>query len=591
MHLLQRMACGLVVAMIVGCGVSRTTSAASTFKMIGGQKASEASFMLGIIEGSGHRPFCGASLLAPGVALTSAHCVKNRSKALWVVGASDLEKGVNASLRHRVKTVEVHPNYDIDARRADLAVLTFDTKNIASAEWQPVSLDDSGAVYQSASVMGWGVRSNYGDLPSDETLVAEFPLIEISKCKALGSDYDQLDDTMICAGHLGYGQADTCHGDSGGPLYVNGADGKPRLLGVVSWGHDCSEADKPGIYTKVGSYRSWIESTMKAPTDGEIIASGEVMAHEVMRHCRDELQQKAIDWNGDHQLSLTGNLNAIAPFAKTDERPAANDSPTCNWTTSNGHTFWIYHNAMASDHLEHQKVLVKDAASGDFYLSTTDSSVRAELLCNADPVQKAEPILTMSDESLTVRFGGTLYRWGGNIPHRLMAHPVQPRVGPPLPPSQGCTVLDYSLMIIGHESELPSAGIIVRVSAPFLGAGEHEFVLPKYETPKAAEITFAKADGRHGVIELRNSTGRDIFGWQLECDKPLALDIEGANPGPDKSGLGPQKIHDFGLGSSVWHKFDKDQTFTTSYRTDEDFPLGQKVTCWINHIPLKVNER
>ena len=40
-----------------------------------------------------------------------------------------------------VKTVDVHPDYDFDTRRADIAVLTFDTKHIAPDAWQPISLD------------------------------------------------------------------------------------------------------------------------------------------------------------------------------------------------------------------------------------------------------------------------------------------------------------------------------------------------------------------------------------------------------------------------------------------------------------------
>lgn len=48
---------------------------------------------------------------------------------------------------------------------------------------------------------------------------------------------------------------DTCHGDSGGPLYDNKTN---TLLGITSWGKDCADTYYPGIYTYVPYYYDWI---------------------------------------------------------------------------------------------------------------------------------------------------------------------------------------------------------------------------------------------------------------------------------------------------------------------------------------------
>lgn len=62
---------------------------------------------------------------------------------------------------------------------------------------------------------------------------------------------------MFCAVPAAPGGADTCTGDSGGPvLWAEGGDA-PALVGLVSWGRGCG--GPAGVYTRLSAFAGWID--------------------------------------------------------------------------------------------------------------------------------------------------------------------------------------------------------------------------------------------------------------------------------------------------------------------------------------------
>jgi secreted trypsin-like serine protease len=161
-----------------------------------------------------------------------------------------------------VLRAHIHPRYDKpqDGYLAnDVAIWELGEPRLfgSSAQIQPIVMADTAlpSDYHMATVIGWGEtrRRDY----SDHLKQVNLPVWQWNDCvKEHGSG--DIHRGMLCAG--GRSHKDACHGDSGGPLIVRSADGRPILIGLVSWGLLCGVKGLPGVYTNVSYYLPWIQS-------------------------------------------------------------------------------------------------------------------------------------------------------------------------------------------------------------------------------------------------------------------------------------------------------------------------------------------
>ncbi|EOD16364.1 hypothetical protein EMIHUDRAFT_210744 [Emiliania huxleyi CCMP1516] len=235
---------------------------------------------------------CGAVLIASDVAITAAHCF-NWKPMTWsnaYYGAPNTASGsgwwlkVSAyNLREHdedgvpgahddhcdgwiaVETVTRHEYYVQATDENDIALL-FLKRPAPCAERQIVKLDyprSTPNFWQGVYgwVIGWGDRSTTSwrsDYPYRKHEVS-LPIMTNYEClEAYGNllkGAETISSGMICTGSI-HGK-DACGGDSGGPLVSPyPEDGKPLLIGIVSWGIGCGR--HPGVYTRVAYYRDWI---------------------------------------------------------------------------------------------------------------------------------------------------------------------------------------------------------------------------------------------------------------------------------------------------------------------------------------------
>ncbi|EYF06132.1 serine protease [Chondromyces apiculatus] len=192
---------------------------------------------------------CGAVFYNARTLITAAHCVKG-VRALVAYHGSLQQSG---SLIKSSSKIIIHEGYDSWTLDNDIALVHLSS---AAANVTPVSLPAQGSDPASGAlvwVAGWGATSQGG--PSSVNLMhVDVPIIGRTTCQSIyGSS--SVNNNMICAG-LAEGGKDTCQGDSGGPLVD---ETRSQLLGITSWGYGCGQQNRPGVYTRVGNYVSWIQ--------------------------------------------------------------------------------------------------------------------------------------------------------------------------------------------------------------------------------------------------------------------------------------------------------------------------------------------
>ncbi len=172
---------------------------------------------------------CTGTLIAPGVVLSAAHC--GAGHKAWIDGVGTF---------NIVETV-IHPDYVEGPWLNDLALhfLDFDVYTIDPA---PLALPALGE----AIVQGYGKTEDgtSGELREAVVTVDRF------------TTHHKI---LTAPG------PDACYGDSGGPLYQNGA-----LVGVVSSGVAGGDCGDGGLYTAPMAFVDWLtENGVSFDTLGE----------------------------------------------------------------------------------------------------------------------------------------------------------------------------------------------------------------------------------------------------------------------------------------------------------------------------------
>ncbi|XP_041434057.1 serine protease 27-like, partial [Xenopus laevis] len=236
-------------------------------RIVGGSNATDGEWPWQISSGFKGSHICGGSVISNRWILTAAHCFENSwspSDYEVQLGAYQLFQTSPNEIISSVERIIVNSEYVHPSNGADIALLNLTSPITYTKYILPICLPSTSDSFNEGMecwVTGWGTTV-YEAKPHTLQEVMT-PLISRASCNQMyhldsqtSASIEISPSDQICAGFAA-GQKDSCQGDSGGPLVCK-LQGIWYQIRIVSWGEGCADKNRPGVYTLVPAYQSWL---------------------------------------------------------------------------------------------------------------------------------------------------------------------------------------------------------------------------------------------------------------------------------------------------------------------------------------------
>ncbi|EGI57901.1 Enteropeptidase, partial [Acromyrmex echinatior] len=245
------------------CGIR--TQVASTARIVGGASSSVGNWPWQVALYKDGNYQCGGALINERWVISAGHCFYHAQNNYWVARIGATRRGSFRSPHEqllRVDYISLHPDYVDHVFLNDIAVIRLERAVSFSDYIRPVCLPKTPVLTGTVCVVtGWGQLYEIGRVFPDTLQEVQIPVMSTEDCrrKTLFLPLYRITNGMLCAG-LENGGKDACLGDSGGPLVcLSPFENRYVLQGITSNGYGCGRRERPGVYTKIYSYMSYID--------------------------------------------------------------------------------------------------------------------------------------------------------------------------------------------------------------------------------------------------------------------------------------------------------------------------------------------